>query len=506
MDHHAIFAGLEMLLSNLWIVPIGVLVGIIIGAIPGLSSSNSLAILLPMMLGLPVETALIFGVSLYCGAEVGNSYPAILVNIPGTGSAAVTTFDGYPMAQNKQAAEAMGLSIFSSFIGGVIGGLVCLTSAPLISKVALKFSSVEMTIIILFGVAVLAQLSSGGLAKGLMAGFFGLLLSTTGVDPIWGQIRATFGSMYLMDGMPVIPALIGLLAFSELLISLEKNEAVSLVEDSQSLGLKGIFQGFRYTIKSWVNTLRSSLIGVIVGAIPGAGASIASFISYQQTVAFAPSEEKKTFGKGNPEGVIASEAANNGVVGGSLIPLLTLGVPGSASMAVLMVVMAYQGLALGPRLFVQNGDVAYAVLWSQFAAAVFMLVIGTACAYSFYRLAYIPMTLLVPVVSVISIIGGYAPRQYIFDMGLVIIFGILGYVMKKYEYPPAAMLLGLILGPLLEANAFRGLKIGLGSPSIFFTRPLAVLLWILLIITFVGPEIKRKLARNKEGKNSFRID
>lgn len=490
----AVISGWDMMINNLWIVPIGMIVGIIVGATPGLSSSNSLALLLPMMLGMPVETALIFAISLYCGAEVGNSYPAILVNIPGTGSAAVTTFDGYPMAQQGLAAKALGISIFSSFLGGMVGGVVCLTSAPLIGKYALEISAVEMSIIILFGVAVLGQLSKGGMAKGIFAGFLGLLLATTGVDPIWGQNRATFGMLELMDGIPVIPALVGLLAFSELLITLENKQVNTdeITHNVDSLGLKGIFSGFAYTIKHWGASLYSSMIGVFVGAIPGAGASIASFIAYQQAIGFAKPEDRDSFGKGNPDGVVAAEAANNGVVGGSLIPLLTLGVPGSASMAVLMVVMAYQGLAVGPRLFVQNGDVAYALLWCQFAASIFMLVLGTACAYSFYRVAFIPQAYIVPVVSIFAIIGGYAPRLYLFDMGLVVFFGVIGYLMKKYDYPPAAMLLGLILGPLLEANLFRGLKMGFGDWTIFFTRPLAIGLWVLLIVTFLGPEIYAK--------------
>ncbi|MFZ7104150.1 MAG: tripartite tricarboxylate transporter permease [Peptococcaceae bacterium] len=501
---NAVLGGLQILFSNLWVVPIGVLVGLVVGATPGLTSSNSLAILLPLMLGLPVEMALIIMVSIYVGAECGNSYPAILINIPGTGSAAVATFDGYPMAQKGLAAQALGMSIFSSVIGGIIGGIVCITAAPLIGKFALKFSSVEMTIIILFGVAVLSQLASGGVTKGILAGFLGLLLATTGTDPIWGQFRGTFGIIYLLDGIPTIPALIGLLAFSELLINLEKESiAAPVINNKDNLGLKAIFEGFRQTIERKSNTLRSSLIGVLIGAIPGAGASIASFISYQQAINFAKPEEKKKFGKGNPDGVIAAEAANNGVIGGSLIPLLTLGVPGSASMAVLMVVMAYQGLAVGPRLFMQNGDIAYAVLWTQFAAAIIMLVVGVICAYLFYRVAFIRLEFLVPVVSVLAIIGGFAPRQFLFDMILVVIFGLIGYAMKKYGYPPAAMLLGIILGPLLEANLFRGIKIGLGSPAVFFTRPLAIALWLLFILSFIGPKFYSFIKKNKTNAKEY---
>jgi len=489
-----VFSGLSMMLSGIWIVPIGIFIGILVGAIPGLSAGNSLAILMPMMLGLPVELALMFAVSLYCGSEVGSSYPAILLNIPGTGSAAVAAFDGYPMARNGKAAQAMGISIFSSFAGGMLSGIVCITTAPLISRIALKLSAVEMTIVILFGVAVLGQLASGGLARGLIAGFFGLLVATTGLDPIWGQPRATFESMYLLDGVPIIPALVGLLAFSELLSILEKEGAFeNTAAGVGAIGFSGIFSGFRIVLRRWGNLLRSSMIGTGIGAVPGAGAAIASFISYQQAITFAPEQQKATFGKGNPDGIIAAEASNNGVVGGSLIPLITLGVPGSSTAAVLMVIMAFQGLAVGPRLLVQNGDVVYAMLWTQFSAAVFMLLIGTICAYGIHRLAYVPTSLMVPVVSVFALVGGFAARQYWFDMLLVVLFGVLGYIMKKYKYPPPAMLLGIILGPLLEGNLLRGLKMGLGSPEIFFSRPEALILWGLFLLTFLMPPLLRRL-------------
>ena len=502
-----VWAGLCIAASQIWVVPIGVFIGILVGALPGLGASNALAIFLPMLLSMPVSMALIFATSLYCGAEVGGSYPAILINIPGTGSAAVAAFDGYPMAKMGKPAQAMGVSIFASFVGGIMGGIVCLTCTPIISKFALSLSSVEMTVIIMFGVVVLGQMSSGGLAKGLVAGIFGLLVATTGSDPIWGHARATFGSLYLADGIPVIAALIGLLAFSELMAAMEdavnsdSTQPQQAMMTNASLGYSGIFDGFRMTIVRWVNTIRSALIGVFIGAVPGAGASIASFVAYQQAANFSSPEDKQTFGKGNPDGIIAPEAANNGVVGGSLIPLLTLGIPGSSSMAVLMVVMAYEGLAVGPRLLEQNGDIVYALLWTQFTAALVMLILGTICAYFIYRMAYISLSVMIPIVSVFALIGGFAMRQFTFDMVLVLVFGVLGYVMKKYKYPPPAMLLGIILGPLLEANMFRGLKIGLGDPMVFFTRPLSAMLWGLLLLTFILPVLFNRMRSQKKRKN-----
>ncbi|WP_148133617.1 tripartite tricarboxylate transporter permease [Candidatus Formimonas warabiya] len=495
-----ILEGLKILSSYIWIVPLGVALGMVIGAIPGLTSSNSLAIMLPILFAMPPESGLIFMVSIYGGAEVGNSYPAILLNIPGTPGAAVTTIEGYPLAKQGQASRALGISIMASTLGAVFGAIFSITSAPLLAKVALKFSSVEICIVVLFGIMVIAQMSSGGIWKALFAGFFGLLLATTGTDPIYGQARGTFGSLFLVDELPVVPALVGLLALSELFVIIEhhgENEQ-QVNTDKNVVGIKGIAEGFRDVLKRPVEWIRASFIGLIIGAIPGAGGSVASFVAYQQSASFAPPKIKELFGKGRPEGLIAAEASNNAVVGGSLIPLLTLGLPGSGSMAVLMVVMGYHGLYLGPRLFSLNGDIAYTVLWSQFVAAFMMIVIGTILAYFAYRVSFIKMSVIVPVVAIFALIGGFAPRQFVFDMGLVVIFGVLGYFMKKYHYPPIAMLLGIILGPLFEANLFRGLKMGLGSPAVFFNRPLAIVLWVLLVLTMVAPPVIRRYSQRQK--------
>jgi len=503
LNELAMMDGLKLFIENAWIVPIGVLLGMLVGATPGLTSSNSLAILLPVVLSFRPDLGLIFMVSIYAGAEMGNSFPAVLLNIPGTASSAVTTFDGYPMMQKGEAARALGICIMASTIGAVMGGIVSITAAPLIAKIALKFSPVEMFIIILFGIAVIGQISASGLAKGLCAGFFGLLLATTGTDPMWGQFRGTFGITYLIDGLPVIPVLIGLLAFSEMLLILERGESLSRSMKQVSVGFEGIVTGFKDVFRRPIEWLRSGFIGIFIGAIPGAGASIASFVAYQQAVSFASPEAKKNFGKGAPEGLIAADTSNNSMVGGSLVPLLTLGIPGSGSMAVLMVVMGYHGLTIGPRFFALNGDIAYAVLWSQFAAAFMVLIIGTVLAYFAYRVAYISLNVIVPIVAIFALIGGFAPNQCVFDMGLVVIFGLIGYIMKKYNYPPIAMLLGVILGELFEGNFFRSLKMSLGSPTVFFDRPLALILWALLILTLVGPYII-KFSSKRRDKKIFR--
>ena len=487
--------GFYLFLANAWIVPIGVLIGMFIGAMPGLSSSGTLAMMLPILMALAPEQALILGVNIYAGAEMGNSFPSVMLNIPGTPGGAVTAFDGYPLMKRGLAARALGICIMASTIGAIIGGVAAITLAPPIGAIALKFGPAEFCIVILFGLTVIAQLSEGGLAKGLLAGFFGLLLASTGTDPTFGQFRGTFGIVYLFDQLPLIAVLVGLLGFSEVLVHAEGGVARLLASDvkvpAANVGLRGILTGFVDTLKRPIEMLRAGLIGLGIGAMPGAGASVATFVSYQQSIAFAPPERKKTYGKGSFEGLIAADTTNNAVVGGALIPLLTLAIPGSGSMAVLLVVMIFHGLYVGPRLFEFSGDIAYAVLWSLFAGAFFVLIIGTILAYFAYRVALINLKIIIPIISVFCILGSFAKNAYVFDMGLMVGFGCLGLLMKKYDYPVVALLLGVILGPMFEANLMRAWRIGFGEPDIFFQSTISQVLWALFALTFFVPPLVR---------------
>ncbi len=495
--------GFHLFLTNIWVVPLGVMLGMFVGGMPGLTSSGTLAMLLPILMALPAEISLMLGVSMYAGAEMGNSFPSVMLNIPGTPAGAVTCFDGYPMMLRGEAARALGICIMASMIGAFAGGIAAITLAPTIALVALRFGPAEICIVILFGLAIIAQLSAGGVARGLLAGFFGLLLATTGTDPTYGQFRGTFDIVYLYDHLPVVAVLIGLLGFSEVLVHAEKGFA-RLVESKggdadTGVGWAGIVQGFRDTVRRPVEWLRASAIGVGIGAMPGAGGSVATFVAYQQSVAFASPERKKQYGKGAREGLIAADASNNAMVGGALVPLLTLGIPGSGSMAVLLVVMSYHGLYVGPRLFTFSSDVAYAVLWSQFLAAAFVLVVGTMLAWFAWRVALVRLAYIVPVVSVFCLLGGFARNGYVFDMGVMVVFGILGYIMKKHRYPVVAMLLGVILGPLFEENFMRSWRMGFGEFDIFWESGIALTLWALFALTFAGPPAVR-LARKLSGR------
>lgn len=502
----ALFDGLQLLLSNMWLVPVGVLAGMFYGGMPGLTSSGTLAMLLPILIVIEPVQGLILGVSMYAGAEMGNSFPSVMMNIPGTPAGAVTAFDGYPMMQNGEASRALGICIMASTIGAVMAGVAALIFAPSIAQIALKFGPPEICIVIIFGLAVIAQLSVGGFVKGLLSGFIGLSLATTGTDPTFGQFRGTFGITFLFDKLPIVAVLIGLLGLSEALFHAQSgattllNKSRNQVTDKTAHIWQGLKTGFRDVFAMPGQCIRAGLIGLGIGAIPGAGGSVATFVAYQQAIAMASPERKKMFGKGAHEGLIAADASNNAMVGGALIPVLTLAIPGSAAMAVLIAVMDYHGLSLGPRLFTINGDVAYAVILSQFFAAFFILFIGTGLAFLAYRIVAIDLRLIIPVVAVFCLVGSFAQHNYVFDMGVMVLFACIGYIMKKFDFSVVGILMGIILGPMFEGEVMRSWRIGFGSPSVFFESIIAQVLWAMFILTFVGPPLYRTL-KKRYGKS-----
>jgi len=473
-----------------WLIPLGTAIGVVAGALPGFSAANTLVVMLPITITMQSEAALIFMAAIFAGVRLGGAIPAVLINMPGTGSSSVTAFDGYPMAIQGRAAEALGIAAFASFFGGILSAIIAVFASPLLGKVALKLSSVEIFILTLFAIAVIGYLSGDYPIKGWLAGFFGLLVGSMGYDPMWGTPRGHFNLEWLADGMPVIPALVGLFAISEAMQIITRDHVVSLKKpEKQYRAIKGILLGMKRALNYRFDLIRSSLIGTIVGALPGAGANIASFISYQQAVSLA--KDKSLFGKGDPRGIISGEAADNGVASGSLIPLLTLGIPGSSATAIMLVVMMAHGLSVGPRLILDNPEIFYSLLSSLFLANIWMLVIGVLVCVYMVRITEIPTRILIPAITGISLIGAFFYRGYIFDIWLALGFGLIGYVMRRTGYPPQAALLGIILSPILERHFLIGLRMGFGNPSIFFTRPTAIALWIMLIILIIFPVIIR---------------
>lgn len=476
-------------LSHWWLILIGTTIGIIIGAVPGFGAQNTIIMLLPFTLAVDVQTGLTFMVALYIASHMGGGIPAILLNIPGTGGAAATTLDGYPMAKNGLAQQALVLTFVASTIGGIVTATLALFLLPSLSRVAYYLHSVEMVVVLLFGIVLIAVIAAKDMLKGLIAGFFGLLLGAIGADHIYSSPRGTFGFLELYDGMPVIPALIGLFAISEALNMLESKSVLTEAGKAQMLrsDWSATLDGVRIALKRWWHIVWTGLIGLIIGIVPGAGASIASFVAYQQSRMFSRTPE--AYGTGHPEGVLAPEAANNGVSSGSLIPLLVIGVPGGSTAAVMLVVLTYHGVQLGPRLFIQNPGLAYGVFVTMIVGYVIMLFTILPLTRYLSRIVLISTTVLAPVIVAFTLVGAFAPRGYLFDMGLALVFGVIGYVGRKTGFHVVALLIGVILGPLLEANVMRALRISGNDPWVFFSSTVGNILWLLLIVSLLIPSI-----------------
>ena len=490
-------ASLNEILGYWWLIPLGVGLGIFVGAVPGFSSTNVLIILLPFTLGMESGAGMAFMASLYSGSHMGGSIPAVLFNVPGTGAAAATCFDGYPMTQQGRGQEALAIAFAASAIGGLFTTMITLGALPYLSKMVYYFGSIENFVIILFGVALIAQITGGSMLKGLIAGMFGLLLGAVGYDHVYSVPRATFGLVYLFDGMPRVPAIVGLFAISEAFSMVEKNMIIdaSKLSDALKEGWQGTNRGLVITLKKMGAVIRSSLIGFVVGIIPGAGATIGSFVSYQQAMSF--SKDKEQFGKGAPEGVIASEAANNGLTSGSLIPLLTLGIPGGGTAAVMLVVLQAHGVPIGPRLFQVMPQLAYGVVVAMLVAYIVMIIMGVPLAKSLAKMSFFPTKVLAPAIISFTLIGSFVARGYLFDMWIALFFGVLGYILKRTGYSPHAVLLGVILGPLAEQYFLRALLLGNGNPAILFSRPLGNFLWVLLVLSMVLPALLARFRNRK---------
>lgn len=494
---------LPLLLAGLPLIAAGVAIGVIAGALPGFGASNTLIILFPLTLHMEVNAALILMTALFVGVRFGGAMPAILINVPGTASGAVTALEGFPMSKLGLAGMALGVALMASAIGSFASGLIAITAAPAIARAALEFGTPEIFALAIFSIVMVGQIAGEDRIKGWFAGAAGLLIGSVGVDPMWGTERGTFGFIELFDGIPVIAALVGLYAMTEVMEMAQSlrgqlgktAEAVSMTLAERA---RGIVRGAGYALRKPVDLLRSTAIGSLIGALPGAGANIASFLSYQQAVTFSPdAEDQAKFGKGNPRGIVASESADNACASGALVPMMSLGIPGSASTAVLLLVMTAHGLNVGPRLFAEHTVTAYAMLGAIPIAAFFLLFLGFGASFIAARLAQIPQPIIAAVVAVFALAGAYAARYLMFDVFLAIGFGVLGYIMRREGYPPQAMLIGIILAPVVEANFFIGLRQGLGSPDIFFTRPVAIGIWLIMIASILYIARKKAVAKKR---------
>lgn len=467
----------------------GTVGGIIIGAIPGLTATMAVALLIPVTFGMDTVVGLALMGGVYSGGMYGGAISSILLCTPGTPAAAATAMDGYPLTRKGHGGMAIAVATVASFTGGVISTLMLLLIAPLLAQFALKFGPPEKFLLAIMGLASIITLTSGNLIKGLISGLIGLVIATIGMDPIAGFLRFTFGTVDLYEGVPYIPALLGLFSVSQILgLTSESTIVQEMATDVNKLKREKLPTGLVST------KIRGGLIGSIVGMLPGAGATIASFISYN--FAKQISKNPKSFGKGNPVGVAAAESANNGVVGGSLVPLLTLGIPGNSVAAALMGGLMIKGLIPGPELFTVHGEITYGFILSLFLANVAFLILGLYFAPLFARIATVSNSILIPSISILSIIGSYAIRNSLFDVGVMLVFGLVGYFVNKAGFSLGAIVLGIILGPIAEMGFGQSLIMSKGSPSIFFSSAICIVLWIFIAL-LVMPTILGKLKKKK---------
>lgn len=490
IEWSALFEGASQLLS--WQIPLvmfaGVFFGILCGAIPGFSSSMAVAVLIPVTYPMEALVAMVFLASTYVGAIYGGSITAILLNAPGTPGAAATAFDGYEMTKKGKANEALGLALGSSCIGGTISYFLLLIAMYPIAAFAVKFGPPEMFLLAVFGLTIIGSLRAESFSKTILAGLFGVFLSTVGIAPT-GGMRATFGIPWLMDGIPVIPSIIGFFAFSELFYMINKEFVTEDRETKRDLKeiIKNTLKPFKYT----KNFIRSSLIGTFIGAVPAAGATVASFVSYNQ--AKQGSNDPDSFGKGNPEGVIACETSNNASTGGALTTMFALGIPGSGTTAMMLGALMLHGLQPGPRLFIYQMPLVYAIIVALFLSQIVMYVMGIGFSYSLSGILKVSTKILVPVIAVLCVVGSFALRNSLFDAGLMFTFGIVGWIMKENDYPTIAVVLGIILGPIADSELIRTTIRYRGDYTIFFQRPISIGLIVATILMVVVPYlIKRR--------------
>ena len=507
-----ILSGLQLVASPTIALTIvlGVTLGFIVGALPGFGSANAAAISLPFTLGMPLEHALTFFVSVYAGSQYGGAIPAIVVNVPGEPGSAATALDGYPLARQGKAQLAIGVARMASALGGIGSVLVVIAVIGLMAQLALEFGSREMFLVALLGLAMIVTVVRGNPFKAAVSALLGLLIAAMSANVITGQPRLTFGLLELHEGVPFVAALIGLFAFTEMFLiagdrSL-RDAAVPLpttpgigrwrgLETVKSLAresLAGMGTVFRYP----VTLVRSIMVGLLFGIVPAGGAAVGNFLAYG--LARNRSKKPETFGKGNPEGIVAPEAADNAVAGGTLVPTLVLGVPGTGTAAVMLAALILHGVQIGPDVMRTEGAAVYATLFSLMLASILILPLGTIFATPLTLITRAKPAYLVPIIIVLSAAGAYAGQNSLVDVGIALVFGVLGLIMRKTGYPVIPLIMALILGPIAEVNFLRSLSLGDNSLSYFFASPLAIILWTLIFLILIGSIVGRLRRRRRD--------
>ena len=484
---------------NLLLIIFGTFLGIVFGSMPGLTATMGLALLVPFTFGMEPAAGLIMLAGIYVGAMYADAIPAILINTPGTPAAIATTFDGFPLAQKGKAQQALVTAAFASFIGSVIANIVLATLAEPLAELSLKFGPPEYFWLGIFGLTIISVLSSGSLLKGYLTGFIGLILSAVGMASLSGDARLTFGFPELQSGISLAGALIGFFCLPEILSTIIGKGQDNYTGEKIRPSLKILFATIFDLLKMPFLLIRSALIGLIVGIAPGAGGNIASMVSYSEATRWDKNPEE--FGKGTIRGVAASEAANSAMAPGSLIPLLTLGIPGSPPAAIILGALMLHGMQPGVDLFATYGGITYTFMMGLFVAAFAILIFGSLGSFLFSLLINIPAKSLAPIILLMTVLGSYAIRNNLLDVWVMLIFGGIGFFLNKLSYHPAPLVLGFILGPYIEEGLVQSTMIGGAKGGVVFymiSSPISIVLIGLCVITALWPILFRRRVLNNQ--------
>ena len=464
------------------------LVGVIIGALPGLTATMGVALMTTLTIKLPSSQALLILICTYVGAIYGGSRSAILLNIPGTPASAASCLDGYALARQGHAGRAMGIATSGSVLGTLIGMFFLALFTPVLGDVALKFGAYEFFWLAIFGVIISATLTGGDALKGWITGIAGLFIATIGQDGIHAHERFAFGNRDLAGGFSLVPALVGAFGFAEILVAMKERRPVPRVNPFDT-----VIPKIRDVLQYWRTIIRSGVIGTFVGIVPGVGEDVAAWSSY--AAAKRASKEKEKFGKGSVEGLMAAETGDNACVPGAIIPVLTLQIPGSAPAAVLMAAMLIHGVKPGPMIMVESPQFVYDVVAMMLIATLGILIYGLTLTRLLVQVLKVPTTLIVPMIFVLCVVGTYALAQRLFDVWTMLLFGVIGFVLRQYRFPVAPLVLGIVLGDLMEKNLRRGLVLSDGDLTPFFTRPISAVLCgiIVLVVVLRLPAVRRRL-------------
>lgn len=471
------------------------LLGMLVGTLPGLTATLGVAILTTLTFGFPTKTAIGMLVGVYIGAIYGGSRTAIVLNIPGTPANAATTVDGFPLARSGQAGFALNVATIMSGIGSVIGAIFIVTLAPLLGKLALEFGSWEFAVLAVFGTVIAGSLTAPkDPLKGWIAGFLGLMISQIGLDEITSFPRYTFGNIQLYGGIALLPVLVGVYGIPEILMNLKRTTKMEVALNF-SKNKSSVSYG-KTILKNWINIIRSGIVGVFIGVIPGVGEDVSSWVSYD--LAKRSSKEPEKFGQGSIEGLTAAETANNACVAGAIIPVLTLAVPGSAPAAVLLAALWIHGVRAGPLLPIEHPEMIGNVAAMFTIATILMVIFGLLVTRLFLKILLVPTEILMPIIFVLCVVGTYVLNGRMFDVWIMLLFGLLGYFMRLNDFPAAPFVLGFILGPMADTNLRRALMLSKGSLLPFFTRPISLILLIAMFLVMFSKYFSRKRGAKNE--------